>query len=375
MLLAAGRNRERNLFATKIERKESQKVLRYDAISIARVICILGVVYVHAWTGLTGPELETAHGTAQESLRWFLMETFGRSAVPLLGLISGWLVAGSERTRHWQRHIARKARTILLPMVLWNMLALLLVCGSAWLFGLPAPTPQSARWVVEEIFILTRNPDVNVQMPFLRDLFLCMMIAPMLVRMPGWGLTVLILFAATCQVLGVGPPIMMRPAILMFFTLGIVARRCQAAERVAAWPLPVTLAPFILLMPLQFWLATQSDIARTSLWISLLDILVRLAAALFFWRISWELARRRAGDLLLKIEPFAFFLFCSHLILIWLGGPVLGAMFGKLGSPGYPVYLLTQPLLVLACVVVLGALMRRSTPGMALILSGGRLKP
>src|SRR3546814_5334188 len=64
---------------------------RSDAISIARVICILGVVYVHAWTGLNGHDLESLRGTAQASLRWGLMEVFGRSAVPLLGLIYGWL--------------------------------------------------------------------------------------------------------------------------------------------------------------------------------------------------------------------------------------------------------------------------------------------
>src|SRR3546814_3176584 len=39
---------------------------RSDAISIARVICILGVVYVHAWTGLNGHDLESLRGTAQD---------------------------------------------------------------------------------------------------------------------------------------------------------------------------------------------------------------------------------------------------------------------------------------------------------------------
>ena len=31
---------------------------RSAAIAIARVICILGVVYVHAWTGLNGEALQ-----------------------------------------------------------------------------------------------------------------------------------------------------------------------------------------------------------------------------------------------------------------------------------------------------------------------------
>lgn len=346
-----------------------------DAISIARVICILGVVYVHAWTGLDGHGLELARGTGQENLRWFLMETFGRSAVPLLGLISGWLVAGSARTRDWRHHIGRKARTILLPMVLWNVLALTLVSGSAWLFDLPAPTPQSLWWVIDEIFIVTRNPDVNVQMPFLRDLFLCMVLAPLLVRISGRALVFVAFGAALFHVLGVGAPIMMRPSILMFFALGIAARRVDVAERTATWPLPLALAPFALLMPVQLWQALHAGSPGSGTWTVALDLLVRLAASLCFWRVSCALAQSRASSLLLKIEPFAFFLFCSHVILIWLGGPLLGRLFGKLGSPHYPAYLLTQPLMVLACVIVLGSLLRRAAPGLALVLSGGRLRP
>ena len=116
---------------------------RSDAISIARVICILGVVYVHAWTGLNGHDLEIARGTPQENLRWLLMEIFGRSAVPLLGVISGWLVAGSSRAQNWFRHVLQKAQTILLPMILWNGLGILLVSGAAWSLGLSAPVPVS----------------------------------------------------------------------------------------------------------------------------------------------------------------------------------------------------------------------------------------
>lgn len=366
-------NQEAHLPAPTTETYRPQGAFRKEAISIARVICILGVVYVHAWTGLDGHGLELARGTAQENLRWFLMETFGRSAVPLLGLISGWLVAGSARTRDWRSHIGRKAQTILLPMILWNVLALVLVSGSAWLFDLPAPTPHSLRWVVEEIFILTRNPDIDVQMPFLRDLFLCMVLAPLLVRMSGRMLALVVFAAASCHILGLGPPIILRPSILMFFTLGIAARGAGVAERTAAWPLALATAPFMLLMPVQLWRELHAGAPDTGIWVSALDLLVRLAASLCFWRVSCALARSRASGVLLKIEPFAFFLFCSHLILIWLFGPLLGKLFGKLGTPDYPAYLLTQPLMVLACVIALGSLLRRTAPGAALVLSGGRL--
>lgn len=227
---------------------------RSDAIAIARVICILGVVYVHAWTGQNGEALAALRGSAQDNLRWALMEIFGRSAVPLLGLISGWLVAGSDAARHWAPHVRRKARTILLPMILWNGLAILLVSGTAYLWSLSAPVPTSLWWVAQEVLIISRNPDINVQMPFLRDLFLCMVVAPMLVRSPGWALWLVVMVAAAAHVAGLGPPLLMRASILCFFTLGILARRGAWAPRAIALPLAAAVLPFALMIGVQFCL-------------------------------------------------------------------------------------------------------------------------
>ncbi|MGC4249973.1 MAG: acyltransferase [Sphingobium sp.] len=345
-----------------------------DAISIARVLCILGVVYVHAWTGLSGPDLAQLRGTWQESLRWILMEIFGHSAVPLLGLISGWLVSGSSRTRDWGNHVGRKAQTILLPMLTWNALAILLVSGAAFLFHMLAPVPRSAEWIVQELFIVSRNPDINVQMPFLRDLFLCMLAAPLLVRLPGWALGTVAGTALACQVMGWGPPVLMRPSILFFFVIGILARRGTLADRTAALPFWLAAAPFVLLMSFQLSLILPPGPDPSGVPGAALDMAVRIAAALFFWRLSWALADSPARGLLLRIEPYAFLLFCVHLILIWLGGPLLGMLFGKLGSPFYPIYLIAQPFLVLAAVVLLGTLLSRMAPGVAAFLSGGRLR-
>ncbi|MCP1471221.1 fucose 4-O-acetylase-like acetyltransferase [Sphingobium sp. OAS761] len=347
---------------------------RSDAIAIARVICILGVVYVHAWTGLNGEALAQLHGTTQDNLRWTLMEIFGRSAVPLLGLISGWLVAGSDRTRAWRRHVGRKARTILLPMILWNLLAILFVSGAALLFGLAAPVPPSPWWVVDEVLILTRNPDINVQMPFLRDLFLCMVAAPLLVRLPAWALAVVAMLAAGAHVAGIGPPLLMRASILLFFVIGILARRGDIADRVARMPVLLALAPFLLLMVTQLYRTIMIADGDWPMAQRGLDLAVRMAAAMAFWRFSWMLAGTRLRVPILRIEPYAFFLFCLHLILIWLGGPLLGHIFGRMGSPFYPVYLVAQPFIVLALTVLIGRLLVRLVPGTAALLSGGRLR-
>src|SRR3546814_12432704 len=89
--------------------------------------CIFGVVYVHAWTGLDGGRLTLADSSTQGVFRWVLMELLGRSAVPLLGMISGWLVAGSASHRTYGAFIGGKPRTSLLPMLMWNLLACMMI--------------------------------------------------------------------------------------------------------------------------------------------------------------------------------------------------------------------------------------------------------
>ena len=304
-----------------------------------------------------------------------LMEAFGRSAVPLLGVISGWLVAGSSRIGDWRAHVSRKAHTILLPMVLWNLIALVLVCGAATLFDLRAPQPSSLGWTLNEVLVLVRNPDIEVQMPFLRDLFVCMVAAPLLVRFPVRALLAVAAVAAMGQIVGFGWPLLLRPSILTFFALGIAARRADAAERVAAWPLLPVLVPFALL----FAVKVAAEVRMPDLFDgpagTALDLAERGAAALALWRIAWGVAGRDWRAPLLRVEPLAFLLFCAHLILLWLFGPMIGRLTGPLGAPLYPAYLLLQPLLVLLAVMALAKGLVKLSPAAAKVLSGGRLTP
>lgn len=367
-----------NVKETDLADNETDTVRREsEAIALARVLCIGGVVYVHAWTGLDGDSLEAARGTWQENMRWVLMEIFGRSAVPLLGIISGYLVAGSRRVTDWRLHVTRKARTILLPMVLWNALALLFVCGAAILLGLAAPTPRSLGWTLQELLIVTHPPDINVQMPFLRDLFLCMVIAPFLTRLPTQALAALACVAGIGHVLELGAPVILRISILMFFILGILARRHSFARQIEGLPLRVVALPFLMLIAMKVSLEVVPSLApevlRMNHLMAALDLLLRISAAAFFWKLAWKLAGWEGRGFLLRLEPYAFFYFAAHLIVIWLGGPLLGKLTGKLGAPLYPLGLIAQPFLVLGVVLASANLLLRFAPAAAEVLSGGRL--
>ena len=343
------------------------------AIKIARVICIMGVVYVHAWTGLVGHNLTDLDHSAQGMLRWTLMELFGHSAVPLLSIISGWLVVGSLRKRQWRQFTVDKVRTILAPMVLWNALAILFVSSAAWLGWIEAPMPTTLRWTIDELFCLWTPDDINVQMPFLRDLFVCMLAAPLLVRMPSRVLAMVGLAGFGLTIAGYPLFILLRPSILSFFAIGIIARRTGAHRKAATWPMTLSALPYAAMAALSIWIYATGIIADNSPLASVLDLATRAAAALLYWAIAWRLAASRMSAPLLRIERYAFLMFCSHLIMIWLLGPLIGRVTGPLGSPLYPAFLLLQPVLVMLAAIGLGRAILLCSPPAAKMLSGGRL--
>lgn len=340
------------------------------------MLCILGIVYVHAWTGLPSGGLAQQTGTPQGVLRWALIDLLGRGAVPLLSVVSGWLVAESLARRGWRIFLATKARTVLLPMVAWNAIAILLVSGAAWLGWIQAPLPTTLWWTIDELLCLASPNDINVQMSFLRDLFVCMALALLLVRLPTWALGLAALGVLIWSVSGFAFVLLLRPAILLFFIAGIVARRHDLAVRAARRPLIVTGGAYLLLAAVQIWLET-AGIARgvdDPVLLASIDLVMRGVTALFFWSIAWRLAGSRFGPALLGLEPYAFLMFSAHLIMIWLGGPLVGRLTGPLGSALYPAFLLAQPLLVLGGTLLLGRVLMSTSPALAALLSGGRLK-
>jgi len=350
--------------------------LTSDAIGISRILGILGIIYVHAWTGRTWDELNALAGTPQIALRWVLIDLLGRSAVPLLSIISGWLVAPSVQRRSYRAFVRDKATTLLAPMLAWNLIAMTLVCGAAQLGWLHAPKVTSLGWVLNELFCLTGPNDVNVQIAFLRDIFVIMLAAPLLVRLPTWGLGLVAAGATVWCVGGWSLIVLLRPQILLFFILGLLARRHDWAAAVGRWRWIRAATPFCLIGPgaiaLSIWGQAWSN-AHPAL-TSGLDLALRLAAAILFWRIATALARRPAGRALSALAPLAFLMFCAHMAMIWCGGPWLGQLTGPLGSPAYPAFLVVQPVLVLAATAVLRDVLMTLSPRLTAFLSGGKAR-
>ena len=346
-----------------------------DAIGLSRLICILGIVYVHGWTGLGGDQMAIQAGSPQDVMRWTIVELFGRSAVPLLSIISGWLVAHSVTKRSYRTFVGGKARAILMPMLLWNLIVGALVVGASTLHIIRAPLLGDARWVIDNLFNLTRAGDINVQMAFLRDLFLCMLAAPLLVKLTTRVLAVVGVVAGVWMIGAWTIPLLLRPSILLFFVLGMLIRRHELASRLGAIAWWQAALPFLLIAPVKVLMSIWghgSSEYHTHL-LAAVDLTMRGTAALLVWRAAIGLAQTRPGHHMLKLEAYAFFLFCSHLLFMWFAGPAIGNLTGPMGSRWWPIYFLLQPLLALGFAVALAEAIKALSPAAAKLLSGGRL--
>ena len=345
------------------------------AIGIARLICILGIVYVHAWTGLGGDAMAAHAGTSQDMLRWTVVELFGRSAVPLLSVVSGWLIGRSLARHGPRRFLQGKARALLVPMLSWNVLAMVLVVGAGML-GMPnLPLLGGAEWLADNLLNLTRSGDINVQTAFLRDLFVCMLAAPLLLRLPTRALLLIIAATSIWVVGGWQLYLLLRPGILLFFVIGIIARREGLAQRIGdLWPWMVA-APFLAVLPVKIWLSVrfEANVGDGPVLVNGVDLLMRASAALLVWRGAMALSRRSVGNRILAFERYAFFLFCSHLLFMWLIAPAIGLLTGPMGSPGWPIVFLVQPLLALGFAMAVALILEALAPRAADMLSGGRL--
>ncbi len=342
---------------------------------MARLIGILGVVYVHGWTGLNWEKLFAANDSAQGIFRILVNEIFGRSAVPLLSIISGWLVVSTAASKSYGPFIGGKAKAILAPMILWNAIAIVAVAAGVMMLGVAGPLPTSFAWTLNELVPLLSPSNINVQMPFLRDLFVCMLFAPLLVRLPPIALGAVAAVAILWTVSTFQFPLLQRPPILIFFVAGIALRRFGSAERIAAAPMWMLAAPFVLLLAPKIALAV---IGEPFAWehpriVAAFDVAFRLASAVLMWRCAWGLAGGRAGAPLRKLETYGFLLFCTHLIFMWVAAPLIGKVVGRLGDPLYPVFFLLQPALALGAAILIGKALLVVSPPLAGILSGGRL--
>ncbi|WP_293405482.1 MULTISPECIES: acyltransferase [unclassified Neorhizobium] len=341
-------------------------------INLMRILLISGILFVHVphdpdtspFLGLNG---------LFDWLRVFLGDSLFRIGVPCLSAISGYLLfqRGWE-TFNYSKTLRSKAKTVLLPFLLWNLGLL----GAMFVIQrvdmgvgyFPDLWNISTRELLSNAFA-TEGLPINIPLYFLRDLIVCILLSPILAvlvrRFPAATLGVLFLLAIT-PMLTVG--IVLKKSILFSFTLGIFLALYQvdlkSADRFAGPGTAVMLAAAVLLSIGLYWTGPDFpwplDMARNAL---------SILGAGGFWLMSAIVIRSWIGQRLAATGSLSFWMFCAHyplLVLMWMVWNRVA------GDDLYPLFYGVAAVASFVILVVSNRLVSHRMRGLYEVLTGSR---
>lgn len=334
-----------------------------QSIRVARVICIFLLMFVHVYSGYPNFPI-VAPFDATDAFQRLMHGLLGRSSLPLLTIISGWLFL--ETLRPYRQAMRVRLRTLIVPMVAWNLLFLAAAVGWYLISGDRRDLPQGALGAINDVFALTAAP-INIPLGFLRDLFVVSAISPLLlwgVRRLGPAFVVLLLVFA---VLVPHTPVVLRTQIVFFFALGIYLHQIRF-ERLP----PRVLALLAALVTASFALELVGlALGRDWMKLEAASMLNRICLSALIWHGASALASTQVGRTLARLEPFTFLTFCSHILVFKILAVPGREIFGDLTSPLYPLYFVLQPLIGYPAAIAI-ALLLRPLPRVLRMLNAGR---
>jgi len=350
-----------------VDSKETVLKCRNQRIVLVRILCIYGMIYVHV------PALDTTHGVFNadgyfhfEFIRAFLIEGYGRTSACLLSVVSGYLVAAtlSGKSASIKRFYQRKFNSIYVPMLIWGLVSILLFS----LVSLLQPTFITEvcgfdRSLIvscfDVVFHLTAMSDgPTMHLAFLRDLFVCMLLAPLLIFLLRSIPIILLAVLLTVYLVDLESVFILRPLVVLGFSVGIFIylNRCRTfwVDRLWVVWLALWIAITLLIIAfnqdqlreLQWAFAANGLDARESFFYPL----SRLFGALSLWSVSSKLLSLQLFRWCCRFEPCLFVAFCAHpLILVVIHSVFSFVVKNELASQLYPIWFLLAPAVAITC--------------------------
>jgi len=356
---------------------------------MARLLCVLGMIFVHVPDGQAeSPIYAFNAGGLGFFLEGLLVEGPGRASAALLSVVSGYLAAFALLRVNGAVFFLYRRRfvSIVLPMVFWGSityLVYLLVSQSRPTFVSEA---TSLLDKLNIIFFITEMPlGATMHLGFLRDLFVCILLAPVLIpavqRMPWILLTFLGLFYLFEH--EQSAVIILRPLVLFAFTIGLTL--AVRNVRVDSWdrycPLFITLAVFAtaFIMLVNGGAAANVVNAFAAKGLSFTETVLypigRLCGSLAMWTFLPVLMGGGFQRWALRNSPYVFATFCSHYLMLtvlffagWLPA------FGDRGSDIFVVWFLAAPFVSMAIAIAFVQIALKIAPQLATLVTGGRIR-
>lgn len=359
-----------------------------DRISMARMICVLGMIFVHVPDGLTlSPNYVFSDGSLSFFLEGLLVEGPGRASAALLSVVSGYLAAFAlMRSQTSIKSLYRRRFvSIVLPMIFWGVVTYLVYLLVAQARPTFVSDADSLLDKLNIIFFITEMPvGATMHLGFLRDLFVCILLAPILLpavqRMPWILLTVLGLFYIFEH--DQASVIILRPLVLFAFTIGLTlaVRNVSLTRLDHLCPLFIVLsgASTVAILLVNGGAAAPVvhffEMRGMAFDETVLYPIGRLCGSLAIWTYLPVLMGGGFQKWALRYSPYLFAAFCSHyLMLTILFFAAWMPLFGDRDSPFFILWFLAAPLLSMGIAVVLVQAALKIAPSLATLITGGRV--
>lgn len=354
--------------------KQPQATSFSSVVSLLRFPLILLVVAIHAvGNDLRAPD---ATGYIYIYISELISHGIARIAVPLFFFFSGYYTFFRKDwslPATWRKEWPKKARTLLVPYLLWNTLYLLILLGKTQLALTLGAEPKDPFFIPNLPQLLSYYWGEVIVYPlwYVRDLLTLTLLAPLaywLLRLSRGWVVVLPLLAYLggwdCGVPGLGT------TSILFFLLGAWAgeRGADPIALLAPGRYLVGALALATVLPLPFLSASPYHALVEGLY-----TLVGGATALFLGR-AILLRRPRLASALQGAERYVFFIYAVHTVLLvnWARGLVFRIPFLREDAPGALLGYFLLMGLTLAFSFGTYLLLKRFAPRVLAILCGGR---
>lgn len=331
-----------------------------ERVALLRPLLIFLIVTTHIQGTLYRPDLKDPVFGLASYLHVLLSGVIAVGALPLLSLLSGYLALSTWQKYGYATTLGKKVRRLLLPMLAWNLLlGLYIAQQQATGHGLRPDLqlyPFSALdWVLGllALFKLPMNPPLY----FLRELLLCFVLLPLLVRVArrGWSTALLLAVIAWMSLRGINLYFFHRIDIYGFFLAGLyIARHRQQLSSIGQWLRRPAVQVLILggftgcalLLAGYVFLPSHRHFLLAS---KISTVLSPLA----FWLISAHIGGRLKA-FLLWLSPASFSVFLGHIAVLTLTFGLWQTLTGS--NPLERHYGLYWLVSLTACFVIMGGL-------------------
>ena len=319
------------------------------AIKICRVVCIFFMTYVHVNPGKDNWTGDIPEYLAQ--LGYILSDVFGRASVPALSVLGGYLaVSAYSRRQNWWIYVKERWQTLIIPLITWNLVIIVLSLCILWLTGAKTsiihdllPFNQLTPLLIIDKLTGYNYGSATTALNFLRDIFICSLLLPLLLKfIKRLDFTAVGIIWLAGLTIGFSP-IVMRPNILMFFTIGI----CLALQSSQLIPTLNTALKLIATLLIALGLIYFVPALEANYGKNLPNNAMRLAVASCFLILAIALSRLKIGKLIARLEPLAYLMFLSHATIMLILWGVWQKFFGNTLQWPYAIFFVVAPFVTL----------------------------